>query len=45
MDIARKLEDTKKGAQDRPVEDCVIADSGELELEKPFAVAKEPVPG
>lgn len=30
MDIVKKIEFTKTGAADRPVEDVVIADCGEL---------------
>merc|ERR1719457_393348 len=41
MDAVHKIENTKKGAQDRPVKDVVIAKCGELPVEKPFAVAKE----
>merc|ERR1712048_281187 len=45
MDVVRKVEGTKTGAQDRPVKDCTIADSRHEKVETPFAVAKEPVKG
>ncbi|KAG5654385.1 Peptidyl-prolyl cis-trans isomerase B [Sphagnurus paluster] len=32
MDVVHAIENVKKGASDRPVEDVIIADSGELEL-------------
>ena len=35
------IENTPKGAQDRPIEDVVIYESGEIAVEKPFAVTKE----
>jgi len=41
MDVVYQIENTKKGAQDRPVSDVIIAKCGELPVEKPFAVAKE----
>jgi len=41
MDVVLKVENTKKGQQDRPVEDVIIYDCGEIPVEKPFAVAKE----
>ncbi|THV02415.1 hypothetical protein K435DRAFT_653482 [Dendrothele bispora CBS 962.96] len=33
MDVVRTIENVKKGASDRPVEDIIIADCGELEIE------------
>ncbi|KAL3866081.1 hypothetical protein ACJMK2_043419 [Sinanodonta woodiana] len=42
MNVVRKIEKTKTRAQDRPEKDVVIADSGVIPLDKPFAVAKEP---
>lgn len=36
-----KIEKTKTDARDRPLKDVVIYDSGVIEVEKPFAVAKE----
>uniref|UniRef100_A0A1I7ZLI6 Peptidyl-prolyl cis-trans isomerase n=1 Tax=Steinernema glaseri TaxID=37863 RepID=A0A1I7ZLI6_9BILA len=41
MDVVRKIENTKTKPGDRPVSDCVIADSGELPVAAPFEVAKE----
>jgi len=43
MNVVRMIEDAEKGASDRPTKDVVIADSGSLPVDKPFAVAKEPV--
>ncbi|XP_797957.2 peptidyl-prolyl cis-trans isomerase B-like [Strongylocentrotus purpuratus] len=40
MDVVRKIENMKTGDNDKPVKDCVIADSGTIDVEKPFAVAK-----
>lgn len=37
----RKIESSKTNTSDRPVKEVVIADSGTLPVEKPFAVAKE----
>jgi len=33
MDIVHQIENSPKGAQDRPTEDVIIADSGELQLD------------
>jgi len=33
MDIVTTIENVKKGKGDRPAEDVIIADSGELEIE------------
>merc|ERR1712121_406472 len=41
MDVVYQIENTKKGAQDRPLSDVIIKACGELPVEKPFAVAKE----
>ena len=41
QDIVKMIENTPKGAQDRPIEDVVIYESGEIAVEKPFAVTKE----
>ncbi|EIW63375.1 uncharacterized protein TRAVEDRAFT_114967 [Trametes versicolor FP-101664 SS1] len=41
MDIVYAIEDVPKGAQDRPVEDVVIADSGELPVESATTESKE----
>merc|ERR1719373_1519419 len=43
MDVVRKIEGTKTGAQDRPVKDCVIKAARHEAVAEPFAVAKEPV--
>ncbi|XP_064610007.1 peptidyl-prolyl cis-trans isomerase B-like [Liolophura sinensis] len=42
MDVVRKIEKSKTDGRDRPEKDVVIADSGSIEVEEPFAVAKEP---
>ncbi|XP_077988696.1 peptidyl-prolyl cis-trans isomerase 5-like [Glandiceps talaboti] len=42
MDVVRKLENTQVSGS-TPAKDCVIANSGTLDVEKPFAVEKEPV--
>jgi peptidyl-prolyl cis-trans isomerase B (cyclophilin B) len=41
MDIVRKIESTKTNANDKPVQDVVIADSGIIVVEEPFAVNRE----
>lgn len=41
QDVVRKIEQTKTDGRDRPLHDVVIVDSGEIKVEKPFAVAKE----
>jgi peptidyl-prolyl cis-trans isomerase B (cyclophilin B) len=41
MDVIRKIESTKTGSSDRPVEDVVIKNSGSLPVEEPFSVPKE----
>jgi len=43
MDVVRKVEETKTKPGDRPSEDVVITDSGELPLAAPFETAKAPV--
>lgn len=43
QDVVRKIEDTKTGSNDRPVKEVVIADSGDLPVDKPFEVEKEAV--
>ncbi|KRZ05733.1 Peptidyl-prolyl cis-trans isomerase B [Trichinella zimbabwensis] len=40
MDVVRKIENTKTGPSDRPVEDVIIADCGELPVDEPFSVSK-----
>lgn len=42
MDVVMKIEKSKTGANDRPEKDVVIKDCGSIEVEEPFAVAKEP---
>uniref|UniRef100_A0AAQ5Y4D6 Peptidyl-prolyl cis-trans isomerase n=1 Tax=Amphiprion ocellaris TaxID=80972 RepID=A0AAQ5Y4D6_AMPOC len=41
MDVVRKIESTKTDSRDKPLKDVVIHDCGKIEVEKPFAVAKE----
>jgi len=41
MDVVRKIEHTKTDDRDRPVKDVVIAKSGKIAVDKPFAVPKE----
>jgi len=41
MDVVRKIESTKTDARDKPVQDVVVADSGIVVVEEPFAVTKE----
>ncbi|CDW56256.1 Peptidyl-prolyl cis-trans isomerase [Trichuris trichiura] len=41
MNVVRKIENTKTGSNDRPVEDVVIANCGELRVDQPFAVTKD----
>ncbi|KAK9952049.1 hypothetical protein ABG768_017909 [Culter alburnus] len=41
MDVVRKIEGTKTDGRDKPLKDVIIHDSGKIEVEKPFAVAKE----
>ncbi|XP_014204870.1 peptidyl-prolyl cis-trans isomerase B [Copidosoma floridanum] len=41
IDVVRKIESTKTGANDKPVEPVTIEDCGGEELEVPFNVAKE----
>merc|ERR1712035_290350 len=41
MDVVKKIEGTKTDGRDRPLKDVTIHDSGKIEVEKPFAVAKE----
>jgi peptidyl-prolyl cis-trans isomerase B (cyclophilin B) len=42
MDVVRKIESTKTSARDKPEKDVVIADSGSIAVDKPFAVDKKP---
>lgn len=41
MDIIKKIGATKTSGSDRPVQEVVIADCGELPVDEPFSVAKE----
>ncbi|GAB1294371.1 Peptidyl-prolyl cis-trans isomerase B [Apodemus speciosus] len=41
MDVVRKVESTKTDSRDKPLKDVIIADCGKIEVEKPFAIAKE----
>ncbi|XP_072408902.1 peptidyl-prolyl cis-trans isomerase B [Chiloscyllium punctatum] len=41
MDVVDKIEQLKTNDRDKPLQDVVIADCGKIEVEKPFAVAKE----
>merc|ERR1712178_624508 len=43
MDVVRKIEGTEPAAGDKPKSKVIIAKSKHEKLEKPFAVAKEPV--
>jgi len=42
MSVVRKIESTKTSARDKPEKDVVIADSGSIPVETPFAVDKAP---
>nr|KAF6393309.1 peptidylprolyl isomerase B [Pipistrellus kuhlii] len=41
MEVVRKVESTKTDGRDKPLKDVIIADCGKIEVEKPFAIAKE----
>ncbi|KAG8199466.1 hypothetical protein JTE90_000331 [Oedothorax gibbosus] len=41
MSVVRKIESSKVSGSDKPVKEVVIADSGTLPVDKPFAVSKE----
>ncbi|XP_065589778.1 peptidyl-prolyl cis-trans isomerase B [Cyrtonyx montezumae] len=41
MDVVRKVESTKTDSRDKPLKDVTIVDCGTIEVEKPFAIAKE----
>uniref|UniRef100_A0A670JFJ1 Peptidyl-prolyl cis-trans isomerase n=1 Tax=Podarcis muralis TaxID=64176 RepID=A0A670JFJ1_PODMU len=41
MDVVRKVENTKTDSRDKPLKDVTIADCNVIEVEKPFAIAKE----
>lgn len=40
-DVVRKIEATKTDSRDKPLKDVVIVNSGKIEVEKPFGIAKE----
>ena len=39
----RKIESARTGANDKPIDQVEIADSGDLPVDKPFEVEKEAV--
>lgn len=41
QNVVSKIEEAKTDGRDRPLQDVEIVDSGVIEVEKPFAVAKE----
>lgn len=41
QDVVRKVENTKTDSRDKPLKDVTIVDCGTIEVEKPFAIAKE----
>lgn len=41
QDVVRKVESTKTDSRDKPLKDVTIVDCGTIEVEKPFAIAKE----
>lgn len=41
QDVVRKVESTKTDSRDKPLKDVTITDCGTIEVEKPFAIAKE----
>ncbi|XP_058702425.1 peptidyl-prolyl cis-trans isomerase B [Poecile atricapillus] len=41
MDVVRKVESTKTDSRDKPLKDVTIVECGTIEVEKPFAIAKE----
>ncbi|MEQ2190209.1 hypothetical protein GOODEAATRI_033478, partial [Goodea atripinnis] len=41
FDVVTKIENTKTDGRDKPLKDVTIHDCGKIEVEKPFAVAKE----
>lgn len=41
QDVVRMVESTKTDSRDKPLKDVIIADCGKIEVEKPFAIAKE----
>ena len=41
QDVVRKIENTNKGPNDKPVEDVVIAKAGSIPVDTPFTVTNE----
>ena len=41
QEVVRKVESTKTDGRDKPLKDVIVADCGKIEVEKPFAIAKE----
>ncbi|XP_078285827.1 peptidyl-prolyl cis-trans isomerase B [Rhinoraja longicauda] len=41
MDVVKEIEKTTTDARDKPLKDVVIVDCGKIEVEKPYAIAKE----
>lgn len=41
MDVVKTIESMTTDGRDKPVKDVIIQDCGEIEVEKPFAIAKE----
>ncbi|XP_034031831.1 peptidyl-prolyl cis-trans isomerase B [Thalassophryne amazonica] len=41
MDVVKKIEKTKTDGRDKPLQDVVITECGQIEVDKPIAVAKE----
>lgn len=39
--MVRRIENTKTGGQDRPVEDVVITKCGTIDVETPYSVKKD----
>ncbi|XP_041465799.1 peptidyl-prolyl cis-trans isomerase B-like [Lytechinus variegatus] len=43
MEIVKKIENVQTDGSDKPLEDCIIHDSGSLPVDKPFFVLKQAV--
>ncbi|XP_059560132.1 peptidyl-prolyl cis-trans isomerase B-like [Myotis daubentonii] len=41
MEVVRNVESTKTDDRDKPLKDVITADCGKIEVEKPFAIAKD----
>ncbi|XP_078412518.1 peptidyl-prolyl cis-trans isomerase B [Cetorhinus maximus] len=41
FDVVKKIEASKTDSRDKPLKDVVIAECGKIEVEKPYAIAKE----